>query len=71
MKLSEHREKMMRAVQPYQDRIARLEEMLIELIDCHYGAAIHHIGDGDGIPSNMAEKIKAYWADKIKEFKDG
>ena len=44
---------------------ADLEEMLVELLDSHYGMATHHIGDGDGIPDEMAEKIKAYWADYL------
>ena len=45
---------------------ARLEEMLNELIDCHYGVATHHIGDGDGIPDKMAEKIRGYWEAHLK-----
>ena len=43
------------------DEVAQLEEMLNELIYCHYGVATHHIGDGDGIPDEMAENIRAYW----------
>ena len=46
--------------------IAELVEMLNELIDCHYGAATHHIGDGDGIPDEMAEKIRSYWTAHLK-----
>ena len=45
---------------------ARLEEMLNELIDCHYGVATHHIGDGDGIPDKTAEKIRDYWEAHLK-----
>jgi hypothetical protein len=37
------------------------KEMLNELLDCHYGAKTHHIGDGDGIHDEMAEKLRAYW----------
>lgn len=41
--------------------IIDLREMLHELLDSHYGMASHHIGDGDGIGEDMAEKIRAYW----------
>jgi len=41
--------------------VEALKEMLNELIDCHYGVAVHHIGDGDGLSKEMTEKIKAHW----------
>ena len=46
--------------------IVGLREMLNEILDCHYGVATHHIGDGDGIPDEMAEKIRAYWDAHLK-----
>lgn len=43
------------------------QEMLNELIDCHYGTATHHIGDGDGISKKMAARIREYWKDYLLE----
>ena len=44
-----------------------LEKMLNEVLDAHYGVATHHIGDGDGISPEMAEKIKVYWRKHLTE----
>lgn len=38
-----------------------VEEMLSTMIDASVGASYHHIGDGDGIPEEEAEKIRQ-WA---------
>lgn len=35
--------------------------MLINLIDAHYGAAFHHIGDGDGLLEQEAKEISDFW----------
>lgn len=44
-----------------------LQELLNELIDCHYGVATHHIGDGDGLSDEVAEKLRNYWDAIINE----
>lgn len=43
------------------EEVEALREMLNELIDCHYGIKVHHIGDGDGLSKEMTGKIKAHW----------
>ena len=32
--------------------------MFFDLVDAHYGSAIHHIGDGDGIYECDADKMR-------------
>lgn len=39
----------------------KLEKMLVTVIDANYGAASHHIGDGDGIPESEASEISLWW----------
>jgi hypothetical protein len=47
-----------------------LEDSFLELIDAHYGASLHHIGDGDGIEHEQAERLrtltKFLWARRKK-----
>ena len=63
--MNEYQQALMRIIE-LEDKNAEMGEMLNELIDSHYGMATHHIGDGDGIPDEMAEKIRIYWADRVK-----
>ena len=41
----------------------------LEVIDAHYGASYHHIGDGDGITLENADKIRALIARLLESRK--
>jgi len=47
-----------------------LLNMLITLIDAHYGTSIHHIGDSDGIPEKEAAEIREFWTAYLEEIID-
>lgn len=44
----------------YYSRMVSANTMLVELIDAHYGVSYHHIGDGDGISKEMADKLREF-----------
>jgi len=50
--------------------IEALKEMLNELIDANYGIQVHHIGDGDGLSEEMADKVKVYWQAHLGRKRD-
>ena len=49
------------------NRRFELEAMFDEVLDAHYGTAIHHIGDGDGIADARAHQIRAYWHNRLED----
>lgn len=42
--------------------------MLVNVLDAHYGGAVHHIGDGDGLPEHEAAEIREFWQQRMDEF---
>ena len=38
-----------------------LKRMLRAVLDAQYGAAVHHIGDGDGLNPDTAKEIQEFW----------
>lgn len=46
-------------------QIEALEHMLEALLDAHYGASLHHIGDGDGISVGEAEQLREWRGERL------
>lgn len=48
------------------------KRMLINVLDIHYGGAVHHIGDGDGLSKSEAIEISEFWQtyleDRVREY---
>lgn len=49
-----------------------LEEMLDSVLDAHYGSETNHIGDGDGLSDDEANKLRSWYSIRLgislKEF---
>lgn len=38
--------------------VSKLHDVILGLIDAHYGTSLHHVGDGDGLTEVEADNIK-------------
>lgn len=42
--------------------------MFFDLVDAHYGSAVHHIGDGDSIDKETADKMREMYNEYASSY---